>query len=306
MFLSTYKKAPKRIIIDCDATDVPLYGNQEDRFYHGYYQNYCYLPLMMYCEDIPLVAKLRPSNIDASAGTAQELARVIPIIRARFPKVRIIIRGDSGFAREEIMRFCEENDVDYLFGLAQNNRLNKKIAGDLRRAEQQFAQTHKAARYFKEFRYRTKDSWSRSRRVIGKAEHLAKGSNPRFVVTSLKRKAVRAVTLYEQLYCARGDMENRIKEQLSLFADRMSAGVKRANQVRLWLSTVAYLLMVLVRRHLLKHTALAHAQVQTIRERLLKIGAVITVSVRRVYFSMASAFPLQEIFRSAWAQAQRL
>ena len=306
-FLGTFKRTPRMLILDCDAHDVPLHGNQEGRYYHGYYNNYCYLPLLIYCGEMPLAAKLRSSNIDASAGTVEELKRIVPLIRGRFPKVKIIVRGDSGFAREEIMHYCEENGLDFIIGLAKNARLNEEIKQELQEVKERFEATKEANRKFKDFKYRTlNETWSRERRVIGKAEHLAKGSNPRFVVTSLSRKMARAMKLYEQWYCARGEMENNIKEQLMLFSDRLSAGVKRANQVRLWFSTVAYMLMVLVRRYLLQKTALAKAQVQTIREKLLKIGAIVTVSVRRVYLSMASGFPFQETFTRAWAHAQLL
>ena len=224
---------------------IPLHGHQEGRFFHGYYDCYCYLPLYVFCGRHLLAAKLRRSNIDAAAGAKDEVARLVAHIRRRWPKVRILLRADSGFAREELMAWCEANGVDYLFGLARNSRLLDEIATELQAAEAEHQQTGKPARRFKDFTYATLDSWSRSRRVIGKAEHLDKGANPRFIVTSLKRKAIDAQTLYEQVYCARGEMENRIKEcQLDLFADRTSTATMAANQLRLWFSSFAYVLLI--------------------------------------------------------------
>lgn len=289
------KRRLKEIVLDCDATDVPLHGKQEDRFFHGYYRHYCYLPLYIFCDEFPLWAELRPSNIDASHGTVPALQAIVPMIRKHLPRVRIIVRGDSGFAREEIMSWCEKERVYYVFGLAKNTRLVSKLSTALREAERAFKRTHAAARVYRDFRYRTIDSWSCSRRVVGKAEYLAKGANPRFVVTSLGRSA-HAAELYEERYCQRGDMENRIKEQFQLFAYRLSSSVKRANQLRLWFSTLAYLVLVLFKKHALANTALASAEVQTIRLKLLKIGAKVTVSARRVFLSMAEGFPLQDLF----------
>lgn len=297
-FLDAHKKPPKSIIIDFDATDDLIHGNQEGRFYHGYYGNYCYLPLYIFCGNFILAAKLRPSNIDASEGTSQELSRIIPLIRSRWPKVKIIIRGDSGFCREEIMAWCEQNGVDYLFGLAKNNRLIEAIESQLKKAGKLYVKTGKAARVFRDFRYQTKKSWSCSRRVIGKAEWLAGGSNPRFIVTSISRDQYSAKTLYEDIYCARGEMENRIKEQqLGLFADRTSAETMRANQLRLWFSSVAYVLMNELRRLGLQGTSLANAQMSTIRNKLFKLGALVKITVRKIWIHFSSACPYQNLFR---------
>jgi hypothetical protein len=295
LFLESYDHPPRQIILDLDATDDPVHGNQEGRFFHGYYGHYCFLPLYVFCEEHLLLARLRPSNIDASAGTVEELTPVIERIRQRWPRTQIVLRADSGFAREEIMSWCEENGIDYIFGLAKNQRLIRKIARESKRARRRFGRTGQAARFFRDFSYRTLKSWSRSRRVVGKAEHLEKGSNPRFVVTSLP--AVPPKTLYEDLYCARGDMENRIKEQqLDLFADRTSTATMRSNQLRLYFSSLAYVLLQYLRQFGLRGTELARAQCGTIRLKLLKIGALVSVSVRRIRFRLASGYPYAQLF----------
>jgi hypothetical protein len=297
IFLDAHTKAPEQIVIDLDATDDPLHGQQEDRFFHGYYKNYCYLPLYAFCGEHLLAAELRPSNIDASAGTVEVMERLVSSIRNRWPEVRIIIRADSGFAREAIMAFCEANGVDYVLGLAKNSRLAAEIVEELSAAEAEHERTGHAARRFKDFLYCTRDSWSRERRVVGKAEHLDKGSNPRFVVTSLSPESWDARALYEGLYCARGEMENRIKEQqLCLFADRTSTRWMRSNQIRLWLSSLGYVLMAALRRLGLAGTPMARSRCDTIRLKLLKIGASVRVSVRRVLVALASGYPLQELF----------
>jgi len=297
VFLETHAEPPEQIVIDLDATDDPLHGRQEDRFFHGYYKDYCYLPLYAFCGEQLLAAELRPSNIDASAGTVELLERIIPRVRRSWPEVRIIIRGDSGFARERIMACCEANGLDYVFGLAKNSRLSGEIAEELAEVEAEHELTGRAARRFKDFTYCTRDSWSRRRRVVGKAEHLDKGSNPRFVVTSLAWEAWDARALYEDLYCARGEMENRIKEQqLCLFADRTSTHWLRSNQIRLWLSSLAYVLMAGFRRLGLAGTVMARSRCDTIRLKLLKIGASVRVSVRRVQVSLCSGYPLREFF----------
>jgi hypothetical protein len=304
LFVQAHSVAPREIILDLDATDDPIHGNQEGRFFHGYYGGYCYLPLYVFCGEFLLAAKLRPSNIDSSAGALEEVARIVEQIRAKWPKARILLRADSGFCREPIMAWSEAHGVDYLFGLARNARLEKEIEGELAQAKALFEQTHQPSRVFAEFAYQTLDSWSRARRVIAKAEHLDKGANPRFVVTSLKGDARR---VYEQVYCARGEMENRIKEQqLSLFADRTSAATMRANQTRLWFSSVAYLLMQAVRRLALKGTQMEKAQCQTIRLKLLKIGAQVKITVRKVWVSLAEGCPYQELFLRAHANLRRL
>jgi Transposase DDE domain group 1 len=303
LFLEAYDKAPREIVLDLDATDDPLHGHQEGRFFHGYYDCYCYLPLYVFCGRDLLAAKLRRSNIDASAGALDEVARIVGRIRRRWSRVRILLRADSGFAREDLMAWCEANRVDYLFGLARNSCLLEELAIDLAWAESEHQETGKPARRFKDFFYVTRDSWSRRRRVIGKAEHLAKGANPRFVVTSLKRQVIDGRTLYETVYCARGDMENRIKEcQLDLFADRTSTRTMAANQLRLWFSSFAYVLMQALRRIALPHTELAQATCGTIRLKLLKIGARVTVSVRRIKIAIASACPYQSEFALAHAR----
>lgn len=252
-------------------------------------------------------ARLRPSDIDASAGSVKELARIVRQIRSRWLDVRIVIRGDSGFCREHIMLWCELNDIDYVLGLAKNERLKREISAEIQQARAIYEQTHQAARVFKDFRYQTLESWSRSRRVVGKAEYLDKGENPRFVVTSLSGDEVDARRVYEDTYCARGDMENRIKEQqLWLFADRTSCATMRANQLRLWFSSVAYTLMQSLRRLGLKGTKLAKAQCGTIRLRLLKIGAQVRVTVRKVWVSLSESYPYQRLFRQVYENLARL
>jgi hypothetical protein len=296
-FLRSYDRPPERIVLDLDATDDPLYGHQLGRFFHGYYGHYCYLPLYIFCGEHLLCARLRPSDIDASAGSVKELERIVTEIREQWPEVKIVIRGDSGFCREPIMAWCEANGVDFVLGVAKNDRLIAEIAEELGQAAQRFGETGQAARVFKDFYYQTRESWSRPRRVVGKAEHLAKGANPRFVVTSLSADEIEAQPLYENEYCARGDMENRIKEQqLYLFADRTSAATMRANELRLWFSSVAYTLMVALRRLGLKGTELANAQCGTIRLKLLKIGAQIRVTVRKVWISLSESCPYKCIF----------
>ena len=297
VFLQAHAEPPDEIILDVDATDDVLHGNQEGRFFHGYYRNYCYLPLYIFCGEFLLCARLRPSNIDASEGTMEELQRIVGQIRSAWPGVKIVVRGDSGFCRDGIMTWCEEHGIDFVFGLAKNERLKARIAEELQQAQAQYEQTREASRVFKDFRYQTLESWTRDRRVVAKAEHLDKGSNPRFVVTSMQVERMEARTLYEQLYCARGDMENRIKEQqLWLFADRTSAGKMRANQIRLYFSSAAYLLMQALRRLGLRGTQMATAQCNTIRLKLLKVGAQVKVTVRKVWISLAGGYPYVDIF----------
>jgi Transposase DDE domain group 1 len=303
LFLEAHARTPKQIILDLDATDDPIHGHQEGRFFHGYYDAYCYLPLYIFCGRHLLAAKLRRSNIDASAGADEEVARIVRQIRARWPRVRILLRADSGFAREALMVWCEQNRVDFLFGLARNPRLIEEIAVELIQAEDEAERTGKPARRYKDFRWATLDSWSRRRRVIAKAEWTRGEPNPRFVVTSLKPGEIGARALYEEVYCARGEMENRIKEcQGDLFADRTSAATMRANQLRLWLASMAYVLLCALRRIGLPHTQFAQATCGTIRLKLLKIGALVRVSVRRVMIAMASAYPYQPEFALAQAR----
>jgi hypothetical protein len=297
VFLAAHPQAPPQIILDLDATDDPLHGNQEGRFFHGYYGHYCYLPLYIFCGEFLLGARLRPSNIDASAGSLEELQRIVKQIRGVWPEVRILVRGDSGFCREELMAWCEVEGVDYVLGLAKNERLKAEIKKELRKAKRQYHESGRAARFFREFYYQTRKSWSRRRRVVAKAEHLEKGENPRFVVTSLTAEEWAAPALYEELYCAHGDMENRIKEQLMLFADRTSTAYLRSNQLRLYFSSVAYVLLQMLRRLGLAGTELAKAQCATIRLKLLKIGALIRISVRKVWVSLAGGYPYVALFR---------
>jgi len=333
LFLEAHRTAPSQITLDLDATDDPLHGEQEGRFFHGYYKSYCYLPLYIFCGRHLLCAKLRRSDIDASAGSVEEVARIVAQIRGRWPKVRILLRADSGFTRDDLMTWCEQNDVDYLFGLAKNDRLIAEIAAELAEAAEENRQSGKPARRFRDFQYRTRKSWSRQRRVVGKAEWMIPSvaesesatkprrkkksikvgdidlatlegrANPRFVVTSLQAGQYQARALYEKLYCARGEMENRIKEcQLDLFADKTSTRTMRANQLRLWLSSMAYVLISALRRIALATTSFADATCGTIRLKLFKIGAHVRISVRRIKFSMASAFPYTDVFRTAWAE----
>jgi len=305
-FLAIHSEPPKEIVLDLDATDDPIHGHQLGRFFHGYYDGYCYMPLYIFCGEFLLCAKLRPSDIDGAAGSVKQLARLVERIRRQWPDVRIIVRGDSGFCRENLMWWCEHNGVDYVFGLAKNARLQRILGRELQEAKVQFEATGQAARVFKEFTYQTRKSWSRERRVVGKAEHLAKGSNPRFVVTSLSAEEIEARSLYEDLYCARGEMENRIKEQqLCLFADRTSCATMRANQLRLWLSSVAYTLLAALRQFALQGTDMAQARCDTIRLKLLKLGALVRTTVRRVWISLSESCPYQSVFAQVYENLQR-
>jgi hypothetical protein len=304
LFLQAHGEPPQQIILDLDSTDDPLHGNQEGRFFHGYDGHYCYLPLYIFSGDYLLCARLRTADGDGAAGSVEELARLVKQIRQAWPEVRIVVRGDSGFCREELMAWCEANQVDYVLGLAKNDRLRAEIAAELAQAFEQYQQTGRVARIFKEFRYQTRESWERARRVVAKAEHLEKGANPRFVVTSLPSPKWAAQALYEELYCARGEMENRIKEQLMLFADRTSTAYLRSNQIRLYFSSLAYSLMQALRRLGLQGTEWAQAQCTTVRLKLLKIGALIRITVRKVWVSMATGYPYAERFRQIYAQLQ--
>jgi hypothetical protein len=300
LFLEAHAQPPEQIVLDLDATDDPIHGDQEGRFFHGFYDRYCYLPLYIFCGRHLLAAKLRRSNIDGAAGSREEVARIVEQVRRRWPDVRIVLRADSGFCREELMSWCEANEVDYLFGLARNQRLAAEIEAELAAAAAESKQTGKPARRFKDFMWRTKSSWGRRRRVVGKAEVTQGGSNPRFVVTSLDAREADARHLYEDLYCARGEMENRIKEcQLDLFADRTSTATMRANQLRLWFASMAYVMVDALRRIGMAATQFAKATCGTIRLKLLKIGALVTTSVRRVRIAMASAHP----WKREWALA---
>src|ERR1700726_2826700 len=300
LFLEAHERAPNEIILDLDATDDPVHGEQEGRFFHGYYDCYCYLPLYVFCGRHLLDAKLRRASLDAADGAVEAVARIVTQIRRRWPQVRILVRADSGFARDALMAWCEDNGVHFLLGLAKNERLVAMIADELAQAEAKSRRTGKPARTFKEFRWLTRDSWSRERRVIAKAEFTKGEANPRFVVTSLTRAQCKPKYLYEKIYCARGEMENRIKEgQLDLYADRTSSATMRANQLRLWLASFAYILLCAVRRIGLHHTPFANATCGTIRLKLLKIGARVRVSVRRIKIAMASGCPAAEVWGAA-------
>ena len=303
VFIESHTEAPDQIVLDLDATDIPLYGHQPERFFHGYYDDYCYLPLYIFAGDQLLGARLRPSNVDGAAGALDEVKRIVTKLRAKWPAVRIVLRGDSGFCREELMFWCESQTtkVDFLFGLARNSRLQKIVGKQMHEAKIEHAETGKAARVFTEFQYQTRKSWARARRVVAKAEYLDKGENPRFVVTSLSADKWAARELYEQFYCQRGEMENRIKEQMCLFAYRLSTEEMKGNQLRLYLSALAYTLVEALRRLALAGTEWAEAQVDTIRLKLFKIGALVRVSARRVWLEMNSAYPWKQIYARAFA-----
>ncbi len=300
LFLEAHKTAPQEIILDLDATDDPLHGHQEERFFHGYYDCYCYLPLYVFCGRHLLAAKLRPANIDGSAGALEEIARIVAQIRVRWPTVRIILRADFGFARDMLMTWCESSGVDFIFGLARNVRLTRTIGAELVEARDESRTSGQPARRFKEFTWSTRKSWSRERRVIAKAEWTTGEANPRFIVTSLTAADGDGRRLYEEVYCARGEMENRIKEcQMDLFAGRTSTATMKANQLRLWFASMAYVLLDSLRRIALQTTDLADATCGTIRRKLFKIGALVTISVRRIKLAMASGCPYKAIFATA-------
>ncbi len=310
LFVQAHATPPREIILDVDATDDPVHGAQEGRFFHGYYGHYCYLPLYIFVGAHLLCARLRPADRDASAGATEDVARIVAQLRAVWPAVRIIVRADSGFCRDALLTWCEAHAVDYVIGLAKNTRLTERVADDLAAMWVQCVETDAPARAFAELTYQTLDSWSCARRVVAKAEVLpgldGPNVNPRFVVTSLPSATHAAPRLYEALYCARGDMENRIKEQqLMLFADRTSAGTLRANQLRLTFSSVAYTLLAALRRLGLAGTALARAQCTTIRLTLLKIGARIRVTVRKVWVALASGCPHAALFARVHANLRR-
>ena len=292
LFVEAHERAPRQIILDLDATDDPLHGEQEGRFFHGYYDCYCYLPLYVFCGRHLLVAKLRRADMDAAAGAVEEVARVVAHIRARWPRMRILLRADSGFAREDLMAWCEANGVDFLFGLARNERLIAEIATELDLVAAKSRRTGRTERRFKSFMWTTRRTWSRRRRVVAKAEWTQGGSQSALRGHLARRDECKAKYLYEKVYCARGDMENRIKEcQLDLYADRTSTATMRANQLRLWFASMAYVLLCALRRIGLHDTDFANATCGTIRLKLLKIGALVRISVRRIKIAMASACP---------------
>ena len=300
LYIESHAAMPDRIVLDLDATDIPIYGHQPERFFHGYYDSYCYLPLYIFADDQLLCARLRPANQDAAAGSLEEVKGIVEQLRAHWPEVKIVLRADSGFCREELMGWCEANHVDYAFGLARNSRLQKIVGAQMHQARLQHRSTGKAARVFSEFTYQTHKSWSCSRRVVAKAEYLDKGENPRFIVTSLPAEQWPAQHLYEKFYCARGEMENRIKEQMCLFADRLSTDEMKGNQLRLYFSALAYTMIEALRRLALKGTDWAQARVDTIRLKLFKIGAIIRISVRRIVLQLSSVYPWKDIFAQAF------
>ena len=300
LYIESHAAPLEQIVLDLDATDIPLHGHQPERFFHGYYDSYCYLPLYIFSGDPLLCARLRPANVDAAKGALDEVKRIVTQLRKSWPQSKIVLRADSGFCREELMAWCEEHEVDFLFGLARNSRLQKIVGKQMHEAKAEHERTEKAARVFTEFDYKTKKSWARARRVVAKAEYLDKGENPRFVVTSLGADKWADRELYEKLYCQRGEMENRIKEQICLFAYRLSTEEMKGNQLRLYLSAMAYTLVEALRRLALKGTAWAEAQVDTIRGKLFNIGAIVRVSIRRVLLQLSSAYPWKEIYAQAY------
>ena len=300
LYLESHAAPPAEIVLDLDATDIPLYGHQPERFFHGYYNGYCYLPLYIFAGDQLLCARLRTANQDAAAGSVKEVARIVAQLRARWPQIKIVLRADSGFCREELMAWCEANRADYLFGLARNQRLRRLIGKQMHEAQLRHQDTAKAARVFTEFQYKTHKSWSNVRRVVAKAEYLDKGENPRFVVTSLAADPWPAQQLYEKFYCARGEMENRIKEQMCLFADRLSTDEMKGNQLRLYFSALAYTLVEALRRLALKGTEWAQSQVDTIRLKLFKIGTLVRISTRRIVLQMSSTYPWKDLYARAF------
>lgn len=307
LFLESHDTAPEEIVLDIDATDAPLHGHQEGRFFHGYYRHYCYLPVYMFCGEHLLCARLRTANQDGAAGTVDELEPLVSRIRQAWPETRIRLRGDSGYCREEIMAWCEGNGVEYVLGLAKNARLKAQIEREMAQAKAEHDLTGEAARRFRDFRYQTLKSWSCDRRVVGKAEYLGKGANPRFIVTNVSRQGVDAQRLYETVYCARGEMENRIKEQqMDLFADRTSSHGMRSNQLRLYFSSFAYVLVQALRRLGLAGTEMAKAQCGTIRLKLFKVGTRVRLSVRKVWLSFSESYPYAELFCCIWENLQRV
>lgn len=327
IFLESYSKEPLQIILDLDVTDDLVHGNQEQVFFNTYYAGYCYAPLYIFCGKHLLAAKLRPSNVDPAGGALEELQRVIKQIRQNWKNVEILVRGDSAYSREDIMAWCEsQTGVDYVFGLAQNSRLIQMTTTTKDRAKLEFEQKLSTvisfletvfipdeelqqqayqlidnSIWYKSLDYQTRESWSHSRRVVCKVEYGAKGTNIRFVVTSLTTNKVPPSQLYTQKYCQRGEMENRFKEQqLELFSDRTSTHTFAGNQLRLWFSSIAYVLMNALRQRCLAKTELQNAQVGTIRTKLLKLGALITVSARRILIAITSSSPSKHIFAAAY------
>ena len=297
IFMESFETPPEELWLDLDATDDPVHGAQEGGYFHGYYDCRCYLPLYIFCGEHLLCSRLRTADKDGADGSVAELERIIGRLCQRWPQVRLTIRADSGFCRDHLLKWCDDRNVAYVIGLARNQRLEKMLSGEMAEAHEEFKRTGESARRFADFSCRTLDSWSCERRVVGKAEYLEwRGANPRFVVTSLSVEEADARQLYEQLYCARGDMENRIKEQMEMFADRTSSKRLRANQLRLYLASLAYILMVGLRRLGTRGTQLARAQCGTLRTKLLKVGVRIKVTTRRMWLSYSQSYPYAEVF----------
>ena len=302
VFLESYSAPPAEIVLDFDTTDATLYGDQEGRFFHGYYDDYCYTPLYVYCGDRLVAVELLSAETSAVVPAYFVLKQIIPRIRARFPQTRIVVRGDSGFGDGLLMSWCEGAGVDYVFGLSGNSRLEALIGAELQQARERFVETGEAARVFTEFLYKPVKTWECERRVIAKAEHLPDGPNPRYVVTSLSVQRYTPRALYEDFYCQRGNMENRIKEQqLDFFADRCSTHWMSSNTLRVYLYALAYVLVSGIRREALANTRLEKASCGRIRLNLLKIGALVRATVRHVWIHMSSACPYQDVFRQAHA-----
>jgi hypothetical protein len=300
-FIASFDTPPDELILDFDATDDPTHGNQDNTFYHGYYRHYCFLPLYVFCKDQLLVSYLRPSNQDGAKHSGAILKLLVTALRNQWPKVRIIFRADGGFCRHRTLAWCERNDVDYIVGYTRNQRLSNIIADHLKQVQEAFEKTQEKQREFMDFHYSAK-TWKTKRRVIAKLEVTHKGPNPRFILSSLQGDSQ---VLYDDIYCARGDMENRIKEQqLGLFADRTSSTQWWANQFRLILSSLAYILLETLRRTALTSTELERAQVTTLRLKLLKIGAVILRNTRRIRFLLSSHYPYQHLFKSVVLKLQ--
>ncbi len=307
LFLESFNQPPKQIVLDLDVTDDQVHGNQEQGFFNTYYGGVCYAPLYIFCGKQLLVSKLRASNVDPAAGALDELQRVIGLIRTHWPKTRILVRGDSAYSREEIMAWCESQKIDYVFGLGSNARLMRMSLATQEKAKAEYQQLKEPVTWYRSLCYKTLESWSRFRRVVAKVDCGPEGFNLRFVVTSLPAQLVPPSLLYTQQYCPRGEMENRFKEQqLELFSDRTSTHTFQGNQLRLWFSSLAYVLMNDLRQSCLATTELASAQVGTIRTKLLKLGARVLVSVRRIQIAISTGCPFQAVFATAYRQLQAM
>jgi hypothetical protein len=302
LFLESFEEVPIEIILDFDATDVPIYGDQQSKFFHGYYDDYCFMPLYVFGGDFLLAAKLRPSNIDAAKGTTEILEKLVLRIREHFPDVNIIFRGDSGFCRDDILSLCESLQISYVVGIPRNSRLTDVIHDQMAQVKKESKKEEKAVREFTRFEYQTKDSWENPRSIVAKVEHLPGKENPRFIVTNISEKQWDDRSLYEDLYCGRGDMENRIKEQkLDLFSDRTSTWWMSSNQLRLWFSAFAYTFFVLLKRALPVESKERSHRPETIRLKLLKVAVVFQESVRRIVVVLPKSYP----YWGVWVQLSK-